>query len=209
LSIQLADPTRSFIEIASDNFNRANETPLGGNWSNGNHPFVLTSNSITFDVSTNDCLSFYNTTFANDQWAKAKLTVNGTSGTHVGIGFALRASFSGTDTLYRVVVDHASSVNVGISKIVAGSFTALKTFTVTPWADGEEWIATVKGSGALTLISVYRGLNWIGSAFDTAGSISSGKAGVCYSSNETSASIDDWSGGNLVLATDRPYRSQI
>lgn len=183
--------------IATDNFNRANETPLsgGGNWSLsfGDNPWDLSGNVVVPRVIFNDCVMHYTAgTWPNDQYSKADLTVTATVGGDQGVGLTVRGTTAAT-TYYRAVADHAASGNVSIAKMVAGVHTTLVSGTFS-WTDGATWELRVQGT---TLTFLCNGVTVLTT---TDSSIASGTPGIALSSNVTSASIDNWEGGDFSSA---------
>lgn len=182
--------------LATDDFNRANETPLAGNWTtvtsetNSN----LSSNTVVPSVLSNDSTVYRNDiTPPNDQYSQAKITVNNNSGGGIGQGVAVRVA-TGARTYYRVVADHAASNNVELGAMVAGTFTPIWTRTQA-FTDGDTFRLEVQG----TTLRVYRNGVQIG-ADSTDSNIASGRFGLSYSSTATSASADDWEGGDFAGA---------
>lgn len=180
--------------LATDNFNRANETPLsgGGNWSLSfaDNPWDLSANVVVPRVINNDCIMHYTAgTWPNDHYSKADLTVNATVGGDQGVGLTVRGSTTAT-TYYRAVADHAASGNVSIAKMVAGAHTTLAT-TTSSWTDGATWELDVQS----TTLTFKRAGSTIATTTDA--SIASGKPGIALSSNVTSASLDNWEGGDF------------
>lgn len=179
--------------IATDNFNRANETPLsgGGNWSVGtDNPWNLSSNiAVPSSVSSDDAMHYTAGTWPNDHYSKADLTVSGTGGLQQGVGLTVRGTTAAT-TYYRAVTDHAASNNVSISKMVNGVYTNLALVT-SSWTDGSTWELDAQG----TSLTFKRAGSTILTATDA--SIASGKPGIILSSNVTSASLDNWEGGDF------------
>ncbi len=180
--------------LASDNFNRANETPLsgGGNWTTqtGSNAFNLSSNVAVPSVVNNDDVSVYTAgTWPNDHYSQADLTVTSTAGGDQGIGLVVRASAAAV-THYRAVADHAASGNISIDKAVAGVYTTLSSGT-SSWTNGATWELDVQG----TTLTFKRAGTTILST--TNASIASGKPGIMLSSNVTSASVDNWAGGDF------------
>jgi hypothetical protein len=94
-------------------------------------------------------------------------------------------------TCYRLIGDHAASVNFSIDKFVSGTFTNLGTRTQA-FSDGDLVYLEVQGT---TLVAKVAGSQLGASITDSA--IASGKAGISFSSTETSASLDDWEGGDF------------
>lgn len=184
--------------LASDNFNRANETPLsgGGNWTTqaGNNPFNLSSNvAVPSSVASDDVSVYTAGTWPNDHYSQADLTVTSTGGGDQGIGLVVRASAAAV-THYRGIADHASSGNIWISKLVAGVYTNLSSST-SSWTNGATWELDVQG----TTLTFKRAGTTILST--TNSSIASGNPGIILSSLVTSASLDNWQGGDFSSGT--------
>ena len=177
--------------LASDDFNRADNVDLGTSWDvtpGGDSRFGIGGNAAVPSNFSVDCSESNNSiAWPSNQYAQAKVTVTGTDGVSSGIGIALRMSTSAM-TYYRFVVDKAASNNVAIDKFIAGTFTTLARFT-SAWTDGDVLQARAIGDR----LEVYRNGTLLGSVGDN--SILTGRAGIAYSSNETSASLDDWEGG--------------
>jgi len=181
--------------LATDNFNRANANPIGSPWTtaSGESAMQIVSNACTPSSTAADCGAYHSTiTWPNDQYSKAKLSVSGTAGSQAGAVLKVRQA-SGARTCYQLEVDHAATLNVCISKVVAGAFTSLTGFPVTQaWTDGDTWEIRAVG----TTLKVFRNGVQVGpTATDNA--IASGSAGIGYSSVETSCTIDDWEGGDF------------
>jgi hypothetical protein len=186
--------------LASDTFDRANANPIGSPWTtaSGESAMQIVSNACTPSTLANDCAAYHSTiAWPADQYSKAKLSVTGTAGGKSGPTLKVRQA-SGARTCYQLEVDHAATANVNVDKVVAGAFTSLTGFPLTlAWTDGDTWELRAIG----TTISVYRNGVLVGSAVDSASPITSGNPGIGYSSTETSASIDNWEGGDFAGAT--------
>ncbi len=181
--------------LATDNFNRANADPIGNPWTSAGDggQFKIVSNAATPNALGSDCSAFENTvTWPNDQYSQAKVTVTGTDGGGRGIGVGVRMATN--RNYYRLAIDHASSNNVRLNKKVNGTSTQIWLRTVT-LVDGDTLYLEVQGT---TLIAKLNGVEIGASATDS--SLSSGAAGICYSSTATSASEDDWEGGDFSSA---------
>src|SRR5882762_5469999 len=132
------------VVLASDNFDPANENPLAnGVWTttNSNVAMQIVGNVATPTYPTvNDDGSYYSgITWPDDQFSRAKLTVNWSGGGDAGVALYARQA-SGANTKYRLVVDHAATNNVTLSKFVAGVHTTLTGFPLTQaWTDGGLW----------------------------------------------------------------------
>lgn len=170
----------------SDSFTRANETPLAGNWTR------VTDESGTLNLASNqlgigtdsDTTYYYTGTWSADQSSEVAATA-GVSNAGSGPGVAVRCSTSAR-TYYRFVVDVSGNYEVG--KMVAGSFTSLRTGTVT-YSAGALIKLSIAGS---TLTLFYNGAQ-VGATISD-GDIASGNPGVSYSSSNSGTTMDSWTG---------------
>jgi hypothetical protein len=179
--------------LASDDFNRTDQNPLVGNWTSPEPPEGMAigyNRVVPSSIDADDWAYYSGMTWPDDQYSKAKLYVTGSAGGDRGMGLLVRRSASAI-THYRVVVDHASTGNVGLSKTIAGAYTLLATFTQN-WTDGDVWELRVRD----TTLQIFWNDNQVGTDV-TDGSISSGYPGIAYSFHETSAALDDWDGGSV------------
>lgn len=180
--------------LATDNFNRANENPLAGNWTTGpgeGNMRLVGNLAANFGDDGIDCAAYYSAiTWPNDQYSKAKLATTGTAGSAAGPMLTVRQSNS-ADTHYRLAVDHAGTNNVDLRRRVAGTTTPIATFTQA-WTDGDTWELRVQG----TTLSVWLNGVQVGTN-QTDANIASGYAGIAYSSLDANATIDDWEGGDF------------
>lgn len=177
----------------TDNFNRANETPIGTNWTTitSMDGFSLSSNACIPPNVGNDAGSYYNAVTPNaNQYSQAKITCPTSGGGGQGPGVAVRIA-TGAQTLYRCVLDASGSNNIELSKIVAGSYTQIWQRTVTYSAAAVLKVAIV----GTTITVTYNGSAVGADATDS--SIASGRFGISYSSSDTGSIIDDWQGDNL------------
>lgn len=180
--------------LASDDFTRANENPLGnGAWTTST-TFVamqLVSNVATPTNPTSDNGSYYSgLAWPANQFSRARLTVNGTAGGDSGVCLFVRHA-AGANTLYRLDADHAASNNVTLAKFVAGVYSVVTGWPRTlAWTDDDLWELWAIG----TTLRVFRNGAQLG-ADSTDASIASGSPGVGVSGAVTSASIRAWEGG--------------
>lgn len=191
----------AFLQVVSDDFNRANETPIGGNWATGNGTNGLNlSGNILVAVSpgAQDGTSNYTaTTFSNDQYSRGELTCVGTGGGGQGIGLSVRYA-SGARTHYRFVLDHGTpGNNAEIRRFVAGASTSIALWDTGAWTDGQQWTLTAVGPQTATVVTVYKGTVSNQSVTDNS-TVPSGSPGCSQSSSFTSGSVDNWSAGNIV-----------
>jgi hypothetical protein len=181
--------------LAADNFNRANGIGLGANWTQPagtSNQFDISSNAaIPHSAASGDSYDAYTAiTWPNDQWSQANLTVSGTAGGGNGIGLAVRLA-TGQKTGYRTSLDHATSSNVDLSKVVNNTSTDLGLTSLASWTDGDLWELDILGT---TLTLFHSGAT---QATTSDSAITSGNAGIFFSTSETSASLDNWAGGDF------------
>lgn len=175
-------------ELFNDNFNRADETPLGGNWTGQTgegESFKLATSAVN-PITDGDCGAYRNNvTWPADQYMEADCTAVAAGN---GIGVALRMA-TGSKILYRVIIDNAGTINV--EKLVPG-YTLITTRSVT-YSAGAKLRAEISGS---TIKVFYQGVQQGANITDS--SIASGSGGICYSSsNGTGCKIDNAAGGSI------------
>lgn len=195
------NPSLNLNVLASDNFQRANASPIGGNWS----PEVAGKTAkIVSDVVTNVTVSTQGDSYWNaltwnaDQWSQVTVSSFTASGF---IGPSVRMSTSGADTSYKFVgaVTGSGVGTLGnwlLAKRVAGTQTTLFTAPLTVSA-GDVLLLVVIG----TNLYVYYNGTMVCTVSDS--SISSGAPGFNVDATSASpslqanASISAWSGGTF------------
>src|SRR5215467_6135566 len=136
--------------LGSDNFNRANETPVsgGGAWSalgGGVTTMDLVSNAIqTHDFSSDAAMLHTASACPADQWVQCDLTCGTTGGGGLGHGLTGRGS-TGARTCYRVVGNHGTIPNFELGKFISGAFTSLATWSTT-FTDGDTFSMEMIGT---------------------------------------------------------------
>ena len=186
--------------LATDNFNRANADPISGSWTDlgdANH-FIIDTNTAIPSATNDDAAAFYNAvTWPNDQYSQVKVTVTGGGGGGSGIGPLVRGREPGAGRdYYRLVIDHAGTSNVELAKRVNGAYTQLWLRTQA-FTNGDTLYLEIQGT---TLIAKLNGTAIGASQTDTA--VTTGNAGIVYSSLGTAPSMDDWEGGDFAAAAD-------
>lgn len=184
-------------ELASDDFNRADNTDLGANWNNisgSTGPLTIFTNAVRWTAALDDGTEVYDGGIAwpNDQYSQCTVTGSGASGANpdTGPGVCVRGS-AGTN-MYRVCIGFgASSGETGIAKFVSAAHTALGAFGTDGFVSGDVLRVEVSGS----TITVFRNGTQVEQRTDT--SITSGNPGLSYSSVQGDSHMDDWSGGDL------------
>jgi hypothetical protein len=177
---------------ATDNFDRDDVNPIGGNWttipSEYNHQIV--SNVVKgASGGGNECGSYWNAdTPNNDQYAQIRVTFN--SGDY-GAGPAVRISTS-VNTFYVLWVNDRYTVILW--KRLNGNWTNLGTYSVPFINSGDLLRLEVSGT---TLTPIIAGTTY---ATKTDSDIASGMVGMMCNYNNGYTSLDDWEGGNLGAA---------
>lgn len=175
---------------ASDDFNRANETPIASPWTkSGPGPNAnLTSNAMTETVG-NDTFYYYSgaATSAN-QYSQAKVTAaGGGSGSEWGPAARIQVS-----ALYDGYFNDCLPGSEGIYKYVASTASLVQAVTYTMAVND---IVRIEAQGS-TLRFIANGTERTGSpGTDTSITDAGGGPGVFLLSN--TVVIDDWAGGDL------------
>lgn len=181
-------PPAGCAGLVCDNFNRANSTDLGTNWTviNGNYNWRLQTNQADFNVASIGA-EYYNTgTFANDQYAQA-ICKSTETGTARGAGACVRVTNPGSVTTFYLVM--AGTSTLWLYKIVSGTYTQLGTGTAAAVND----VVRIEAQGTTIRVKV-NGTERI-SVTDT--SITSGVPGLHSLSDTASEQVDDFEAGDL------------
>jgi hypothetical protein len=191
------------MTVLTDDFNRANESPLAGNWVNlrTNGPLYLQSNVVVPNNVTADgkaVLKVAVNPIGADQFSEAVCneTFNTTS-SGVGPGVCLRADEAAGDTngtMYRIVINDSASGNIEIARFNAGAFSGTLAFLTAAFTSGD----TMRGYIVGYVITVKVNGVTAGTYDDSASGskIASGQPGLAYSSAGNTPSIDTWRGGD-------------
>lgn len=183
---------------ASDDFNRANNTTLGANWTLVKGLFGINTNAAYSRSAGADTLARWNAdTFGNDQYAQVTISV--LSVDNIAVGVACRLDTGGAETGYFAYAfrNVSPNVDVELAKYVAGVYTTIST--TSGFAVGDVLRLEVEG----TTLRLYRNGSLVDTRTDS--SIASGAAGVSGFGNSTSGRMDDWSGSNLAAAVAGQY----
>lgn len=182
--------------VASDNFTRADQNPLGSpGWtSDSTDPrtqLEIVNNQVVPTTATKDADTIYTgITWPNDQWCQAVLSATDTTdGNETGPGLVVRGTvgtmFLGDpDNGYVAAVNKAATNNLVVGKIVSGVFTLLTNSTVT-WSNGNTFYLGIQG----TTLTVK--INGTAVYTTTDSSLSSGSAGLWWSS-EPALTTTNW-----------------
>jgi len=190
----------TFTETLSSTFTGTDEVTLseGGAWATmtGEASFSRTSNQAVADAAR-DVTNRHTTAVAADQYSRADLTCVGTVGGGAGNGLAVRCA-SAARTYYRLAIDHNATNNAEIARFVAGTYTSLVRWTQA-FTDGDQFTIAIENQ----VLYVYdKTLTQVQTYDDTGGGgPTTGSVGLSYSSVETSALLDNWSGGTFSTAS--------
>ena len=188
LKAEPVDPT--------DNFNRANETPLASPWTRAGTgtAFNLVSNALTKPTNPDDAYMYYSGAAATgDQFAQAKQVVKPTNNDW---GPAVRvqgASGSATFAGY-FFDDYDGPGGPQIGRHLNGSFTAITSWGVSGNSVAGD-ILRIEATGS-TIKAFVNGTQYQSSATDSL--VTGGQPGIFW--YEPSGTLDDWSGGDLTTA---------
>jgi len=183
---------------ATDDFNRANADPISGNWTTANSSScALTSNQAQGNVAFGRQDEYWNAaTFGNDQYSQIRVrTVS--SGT-LFVYAIVRLSDSIENQGYYLRTDGAT---LKIFKQIAGVFTELQDCGVTT-TNGDIIKLTIQGN----TLRAYKNGAQVGTDQASGGELLSGRTG--FAIFETGA-LDDWEGGDLVIAAGTPFFTTI
>ena len=181
------------VQIVTDNFNRANQNPISGNWTDaGGAVFQILSNVVDVVTQSSDSHAIWNTwASGNDQYSQAEITV-GSASAGSGLGVCVRANSNvAINTLYRLYIGNDGAW--AIDRILTGTVVTIRSGTTT-YAAGTALGLLIIGS---TLQAYYGGVAIGASIVDA--NISSGFPGIAYSSTITSRTLDNWDAGIPVL----------
>ena len=178
--------------VASDNFNRADESPLsgGGNWATvtGFNNFRIVSNQVTQVTEPSDTAARYSgVTWPDDQWSQVTIA----DATLQNGGPAVRMNTSGTASSYVFVV---VASEYRIYRISSGSATSIASAAGT-FANGDVLYLEIQGT---TLIAKKNGVQVL---TVTDATHSAGGAGI---HGFSVSALDDWSAGDFLSSSPAP-----
>ena len=182
----------------SDDFNRANETPLNATtWPlTGTGSFNLASNQASHPTDANDNEVYYSAASAiGDQWCQMTITGDGGASAEQGIGVVCRHIASGsTRTFIRAIYDTAA-VTVRVFSAGTGTSAGSRTFTLNTT---DVLRMEVTGTSPNIVIRLFKNGVQQGADFTGVTGPNTGKPGMAYSSTIASvATADLWSAGDF------------
>lgn len=174
--------------VATDNFNRANGA-IGANWTKStvNDGLNIASNAVkSANAGSYDNAMFWNAnSFANNQYSQAVITL--------GAGVEYEGVIVRANTTDYIIAQcrEGDAPDIVIYWYNGGSYTHIASQSAYDWVTGD--VLRVEAEG--TTISFY--VNDVLEISGSNGSIpASGSAGI--SMYNTTATFDDWEGGDLV-----------
>lgn len=172
--------------MASDNFNRADVSPIGGNWSSptGGGGFQITTNAVRGTTGGFNVTYYNAVVFANDHDSQCVIST-----IHDG-GPAIRVS-SSAFTFY--AIETFSGTDTRFIKMVAGVQTTIGSGISGTYASGNLWRLVGVGTG---LEMFYNGVS---QGTRTDATIASGSSGLCDFG--TAGSMDDWASTDPAAAS--------
>ena len=173
--------------MASDNFDRADQDPLAGNWTqtgSGAVVFRLASNAVTMNGFSNDREAFWNAeTFADDQYSQVTLTAESGGGAGSGGGVLCRHVGGGVRTFIRAIASIAGDdIEVSNSLPVPRPSSATVRGHWSP-VTSSAWKS--KATHRTSSSAVYRNGTQVGASFTGVTANDSGNPGIVYSSTVT------------------------
>lgn len=198
-------PAQLAVPTTSDNFQRANQNPLAGNWltwGSGN-ALKLASNAVSASVTTSSWGgSYWNTnSFGDDHYSE--ITIGATSAAGVLRGPAVRMSSNGSAT-NGYVAQLSGTGNVSIQKIVAGTATTLGIAQAISFTTGD----VIRLSVSKNLLTMTQNGTVLIAIYDST-FITGGTPGMAF--NQATHAIDatftNWKGG--IVGDPRFYQSTV
>jgi hypothetical protein len=196
LLYEVGGPKRVEVPVdPTDDFNRANESPLAGNWTRANgsaHNFQLISNEIAgFSVSDDGAYYWNAVTPPDDQWSE--IAAGTVLGEDTYWGAACRC-FTGIGfTMYIAAPSLVGEGGKKLMSVVDSNFTTIASITAANVVSGD--VVRVEAQGS-TIRYKQNGVEQTGSPV-TNTSIASGRWGVYIYA--LSARLDNWQGGDFAV----------
>jgi hypothetical protein len=173
---------------ATDNFNRAFQYPLAGNWttSPGFGPLTGYNNAVCTQSATLSSTYWNADTFGNDQYSLCLALKP------EWCGPAVRLASAGAGNGYYIFAGATPPNGVAVFKVVDGVNTQLGSEISRTNANNEIWKLSVSG----TTLTPNVGGSDLSTRTDS--SLASGSAGMMiYSTYGGGVYLDDWEGGNV------------
>lgn len=183
---------------ASDDFNRANEDPIAGNWETVINGLKILTN-VAKAHSAADCVSSWKaatTAFSGDHYSEFVIG-NATAFDYPGAG--CRCNTTGGGNGYFAVVETDNN-RIQFRKLVLGVFSNIGSTIPYTDANGDTIRFAVSTNGVSADLKVYVNGAQIGATQnDVAGVLTGGQPGLYYEfGNSNATTIDTWASADLV-----------
>jgi hypothetical protein len=168
---------------ATDDFNRANSSGLGANWSFLSQTLDVVSNHAEAGVGADHCVGYWNAdSFDNDQYSEVDIL---NSAQYIGACVRLQTgSFSG-------YIAFGDPGGCSIYRVDGGSFTSLNNTPSETFADGDLLRLTIAGSN----LTLTRNGTTVLTTSDS--NYTSGQPGFEIFDNGGNPQVDSWLGGPI------------
>lgn len=181
--------------LATDSFNRADNADLGADWDKNGNPFQIVSNTARYTTNVDSAERNNTVTWPNDQYSKVILGGATATSADSGYGPAVRMALSDLKTYYRLVV---SSSGWTLRRFTKPTGILIATDTTPTFTTGYAVELQVRGSETATFVMLKNGVEFGAEQSDSSSPLTTGAAGIVFSSPATTAqSIDSWEGGSL------------
>ena len=186
------------MTTASDDFNRANESPVASPWTTMLGGGAILSSNVLTSESAVDRRSFYSGTWGNDQEASA--VVGGLSSGDQYACLIVRANATSGGNAFEIQTDGVSgSGHTSFGKWTNGAFSELGAIATTV-ANGDTLRLTVSGSSGSIVLTAYKNGGQVGQLTGQTGNNSGNPGAGAFGQLAT---VDTWS------ATDNASGSSI
>jgi hypothetical protein len=187
----------TWTQVASDNFNRANQNPMAGNWSSlpGLSGLRIVSSSSRAITTNTDNGSYWNAdTFSDNQYSQITLSYTPTGSHWAGLLVRVvpeATRYSG----YSIQVDGSVVYFYRINS--TGGYSNLLTQWSDSFVSGDVLKMSIHNSGPSQVIRVWKNGVQIGSDLADSTYQSGGGPGIMVWESSSGMIMDDWVGGNV------------
>jgi len=190
-----------------DNFNRADSSTLGANWSTpfeiGNGSLGISSHQV-IGAAAAFAQSYWNVTrFASNQEAFVSIPVVPLVGSYVAIFMRINSPNTTSVSFYSSYVERlAGNWQVGFAYLTAGgTYTVAKTTAISDVLSGAVFRATVVDGIVSAYINDTLLDTWNGWASASTTITGGGFIGLELNTGDTTTRLDDFGGGNVPIMT--------
>lgn len=190
-----------YQEIASDDFDRADSSSLGVDWTLLAGAFEILSNTATCDSGTGlGSVAAYDDTFDVNQWAEITLSLDGSGIDYIGVAIRISGtSISDVNCIRLQIQGTGLTTSFEIYQAGVRTFNPTGDHPPGDWANGDVARIEVEGVGAAAVIRLSKnGVVYATYSNPAGGSPSSGQAGLSGFRTNNGARAADWAAGNVV-----------